>query len=189
MSDQGSEQVDGQVAGENPADRWIVLGKIGSAFGVQGWVRITSYTDPPDNILDYDRWYLRRAGQWQEVEVEDGRMTAKGVQVKLAGIETPEAARLQVGVEIGVPRGDLPPTAPGEYYWSDLEGLEAVTPSGESLGRVDHFRSTPGGDIAVIRGTREHWIPFVKDRIVKVDLDAKRIVFDWGVDWLDDSAE
>jgi 16S rRNA processing protein RimM len=60
-----------------------------------------------------------------------------------------------------------------------------VTPEGESLGRVDHFRTTPGGDVVVIQGDREHWIPFVKDRIVKVDLDAKRIVLDWGVDWLD----
>lgn len=167
-------------------DRWVVLGKVGSTFGVQGWVRITSYTDPPDNILDYDRWYLHRAGQWEEVEVEDARMTAKGVLAKLAGIETPEEARLQVGIEIAVLRSKLPPTAPGEYYWSDLEGLEAVTPGGESLGRVDHFRSTPGGDIAVVKGAKEHWIPFVKDRIVKVDLDAGRIVFDWGVDWLDD---
>lgn len=166
-------------------DRWVVLGKIGSAFGVQGWVRITSYTDPPDNILDYEVWYLHRAGQWQVAEVEDGRMTAKGVQVKLAGIDTPEEARLQVGIEIGVPRSELPPTAPGEYYWNDLEGLEAVTPQGESLGRVDHFRTTPGGDVVVIRGDREHWIPFVKDRIVKVDLDARRIVLDWGLDWLD----
>jgi 16S rRNA processing protein RimM len=167
-------------------DRWVVLGKIGGAFGVQGWVRITSYTDPPDNILDYDHWHLRRAGQWEVVEVEDGRMTAKGVQAKLVGIDSPEAARLQVGIEIAVLRSELPATAPGEYYWSDLEGLEALTPSGELLGRVDHFRSTPGGDIAVVRGAKEHWIPFVKDRIVKVDLDAGRIVFDWGVDWLDD---
>ncbi len=94
---------------------------------------------------------------------------------------------MQVGIEIAVLRSELPPTAPGEFYWSDLEGLEALTPSGELLGRVDHFRSTPGGDIAVVkRGAKEHWIPFVKDRIVKVDLEAGRIVFDWGVDWLDD---
>jgi 16S rRNA processing protein RimM len=166
-------------------DRWVVLGKIGGAFGVQGWVRITSYTDPPENILDYDSWYLRLAGQWQVAQIEDGRVTAKGVLAKLAGIDTPEQARLQVGIEIAVPRSELPPTAPGEYYWSDLEGLEAMTPAGELLGRVDHFRTTPGGDVVVIRGDREHWIPFVKDRIVKVDMDAKRIVFDWGLDWLD----
>ncbi|MET0535944.1 MAG: ribosome maturation factor RimM [Steroidobacter sp.] len=164
-------------------DKWVVLGKIGGAFGVHGWVRITSYTDPPENILDYESWYVHRAGQWQVVEIEDGRMTAKGVQAKLAGIETPEDARLQTGMEIAVPRSELPPTAPGEYYWSDLEGLEAVTPAGEMLGRVDHFRTTPGGDVVVIRGAREHWVPFVKDRIVKVDLDARRIVLDWGLDW------
>lgn len=185
MSDQGGERIDEQAATavKGPAERWVVLGKIGGAFGVQGWVRITSYTDPPDNILDYDCWHLRRAGQWAAVEVEDGRMTAKGVQAKLAGIESPEAARGYTGLEIGVLRSELPPTAPGEYYWSDLEGLAALTPGGQSLGRVDHFRTTPGGDVAVIRGAKEHWIPFVKDRIVKVDLDAGCIVFDWDLDW------
>jgi 16S rRNA processing protein RimM len=181
MSDQG-DAID-QAAPKAAVERWVVLGRIGSPFGVQGWVRITSYTDPPGNILGYDRWHLRRAGQWEAVEVEDGRTTAKGVLAKLAGIETPEDARLQVGVEIAVPRSELPPTAPGEYYWSDLEGLEALTPDGESLGRVDHFRMLPGGNVVVVRGAREHWIPFVKDRIVKVELDAGRIVFDWGVDY------
>ena len=171
---------------DTAATQWVVLGKIGGAFGVQGWVRINSFTDPPDNILDYESWYVRRAGQWQPIEVEEGRMTAKGVLAKLAGIETPEDARLHTGEEIAVPRSELPPTAPGEYYWSDLEGMEAFTPEGETLGRVDHFRTTPAGDVVVIRGSREHWIPFVKDRIKKVDLDARRIVFDWGVDWLDD---
>ncbi|MBM0107107.1 16S rRNA processing protein RimM [Steroidobacter sp. S1-65] len=185
MSDEGDRRID-EAGAQAAADRWVVLGKIGSPFGVQGWVRITSYTDPLDNILDYDRWHLLRAGQWEAVEVEDGRMNAKGVLAKLAGIDSPEDARLQVGVEIAVRRSELPPTAPGEYYWSDLEGLEALTPGGESLGRVDHFRSTPGGAIAVVRGAREHWIPLVKDRIVKVDLAAGRIVLDWGVDWLDD---
>jgi 16S rRNA processing protein RimM len=167
------------------ADRMVVLGKIGGAFGVQGWVRISSYTDPVENILDYDGWLMGRAGHWQPVEVEAGRVTAKGVLVKLAGIQTPEQARLQTGAEIAVLRSQLPPTEPGEFYWSDLEGLEALTPEGETLGRVDHFRSTPGGDVVVIRGAREHWIPFVKERIVKVDMAAGRIVLDWGLDWLD----
>ena len=53
--------------------RRVVLGQVGGAFGVQGWVRIQSYTDPPANILKYERWQLGRAGQWREVEVEDGR--------------------------------------------------------------------------------------------------------------------
>jgi 16S rRNA processing protein RimM len=170
MPDQGSERV-------------VILGRIGGSFGVQGWVKITSYTEPPDNILSYSEWQLGRGGRWQPIELQDGRVTNKGVLAKLAGIDTPEDARVQVGAEIGVTRGQLPPAAPGEYYLSDLEGLEAVTPQGELLGRIDHFCTTPAGSVVVVRGEREHWIPFVKERIVKVDLDAKRIVLDWAADW------
>ncbi|MFL6620141.1 MAG: ribosome maturation factor RimM, partial [Povalibacter sp.] len=65
----------------------------------------------------------------------------------------------------------------------DLEGLEAVNKDEEVLGRVDHFRSTPGGSVVVVRGEREHWIPFVKERIVKVEMDAGRVVLDWSADW------
>jgi 16S rRNA processing protein RimM len=165
------------------ADRVVVLGKIGGAFGVKGWVRVTSYTDPPENILDYDDWLIGGAGRWQSIEIEDGRVTGKGVLVKLAGVETPEEARLQTGIEIGVRRSQMPAPEPGEYYWSDLEGLEALTKDGAVLGRIDHFRTTPGGTVVIVQGEREHWIPFVKDRIVKVELEAGRIVFDWGVDW------
>lgn len=168
---------------ERTSDRIVTLGKIAGTFGVRGWIKVRSFTDPTANILDYARWRIRRGGEWSPVAVEEGRLTGKGVLAKLAGIETPEEARLYVGAEIGVLRSEMPEPAPGEYYWSDLEGLEARGRDGEVLGRVDHFRTTPAGDIVVVRGEREHWIPFVKDRIVKVDLAVGRIVFDWAADW------
>jgi 16S rRNA processing protein RimM len=163
--------------------RRVVLGQVGGAFGVQGWVRIQSYTDPPGNILDYGRWQLGRAGEWHEVEVEDGKVTAKGVLAKLAGVATPEEARLATGSQIAVEREELPAPAPGEYYWSDLEGLQAFGRDDELLGRIEEFRATPAGPVVVIRGERQHWVPFVKERIVAVDLDAGRVVLDWAGDW------
>ena len=163
--------------------RRVVLGQIGGAFAVQGWVRIQSYTDPAGNILEYGRWQLGRAGEWREVEVEDGKVTAKGVLAKLAGVATPEDARLVTGSQIAVGRDELPEPAPGEYYWSDLEGLQAIGRAGELLGRIEEFRTTPGGPVVVIRGERQRWVPFVKERIVAVDLDAGRVVLDWAADW------
>ena len=65
------------------AERIVVLGRIGGAFGVHGWVRITSYTDPAENILEYDRWLIGGPGRWRPIEIEDGRVTGKGVLVKL----------------------------------------------------------------------------------------------------------
>ncbi|HEY6643397.1 ribosome maturation factor RimM [Povalibacter sp.] len=165
------------------SDRIVILGKIVGTFGIKGWVKIKSYTEPVENILGYEVWKVGKPDQWQSTIVEEARVTDKGVLAKLKGLESPEEARLKVGLEIGVWRSEMPPPAPGEYYLSDLEGIDAVSASGELLGRVDHFRSTPGGTVVIVRGEQEHWIPFVKDRIVKVELDARRIVLDWSADW------
>lgn len=169
--------------GGEAAERIVVLGKIVGTFGVRGWVKINSYTEPLDNILEYDTLQLGRGGHWSPVELEAGRITGKGVLGKLAGVENPEDARLYVGAELGVRRSELPPLEPGEYYWSDLEGLEARGADGERLGTIDHFRSTPAGVMVVVRGERELWIPFVKDRIVKVDVEGGQVTFDWAADW------
>lgn len=158
-----------------------MLGKIAGTFGVQGWVKVSSFTDPLDNLLQYEYWQVRRGEQWSALEVTAGRMTGKGVLAKLKGIDTPEAARVLVGSELGVWRHELPATAPGEYYLSDLEGLQAVAATGETLGTIDHFRSTPTATVVVIRNGKraEQWVPFVKERIVRVDLDAGQVVLDW----------
>lgn len=145
-------------------------------------MKVMSFTDPPENILDYETWQIGGPGKWAAVKVEEGRVTGKGVLAKLAGLESPEAARTKVGLELGVRRSELPPAAPGQYYWTDLEGFAVANSEGESLGAIDHFRSTPTGPVVIVRGASEHWIPFVKERIVKVDLAAGTIVLDWPAD-------
>lgn len=181
------------LADPNPAaddlanDRVVILGKIVGTFGVKGWLKVSSYTDPPLNILEYEVLQISSGPggevNWSDIRVEDGRETGKGVLAKFKGIESPEAGRLRIGAELGVWRSEMPATAAGEFYWSDLEGAEAFNVEGEALGRVDHFRTTPAGTVVVVRGREEMWIPFVKERIVKVEIEAGRIVLDWPLDF------
>jgi len=89
-----------------------------------------------------------------------------------------------MGYEIGIRRDQLPATAPGEYYWRDLQGLKVVTVKGELLGTVDHLMETGANDVLVVDGDREHLIPFVLDKvIVNVDLDKAEIQVDWDKDF------
>lgn len=161
--------------------RVVVLGKIAGTFGVQGWVKVSSYTEPLDNVLNYPVWQLRRGADWSAIKVTAGRVTGKGVLAKLEGIATPEDARVLVGTEVGVWRHELPPTQSGQYYLSDLEGMAVINAEGESLGKIDHFRSTPSATVVVIRseGRPEQWVPFVKERIVNIDVAAGRVTLDW----------
>jgi len=89
-----------------------------------------------------------------------------------------------MGSEIGIRRDQLPDTAPGVYYWGDLQGLEVVTGDGESLGTVDHLIETGANDVLVVKGDRERLIPFVLQQVVtRVDLDTGTIQVDWDKDF------
>lgn len=158
----------------------VTLGRIAGVYGVRGWVKVHSFTEPRDNIIGFDAWVLMHRGKQQQVELEEGRRQASSVVAKLRGVEDRDEARQWVGAEIAVRRDALPPCAPGEYYWTDLEGLAVVNVQGEHLGRVDHLIATGVHDVIVLDGAAGRLIPFVNGQVVReVDLAAGRIVVDW----------
>jgi 16S rRNA processing protein RimM len=159
----------------------VTLGRVSGVHGVRGWVKVHSYTEPRANIVGYDVWTLRRPGGERAIEVEDGRGQGASVVAKLRGVDDRDAARELLGAEIAVERSALPACAPGEYYWTDLEGLTVVTPGGERLGVVDHLVATGANDVLVLAGRPERLIPFVHGAVIRsVDLAAGLIVADWS---------
>jgi 16S rRNA processing protein RimM len=173
---------------------WVVLGRISGTYGVRGWVKIHSYTEPRENILSYTPWQMRASDQpdapRRSVSVLDGRVQGKGIVVHLEGWDTPEAARALVGAEIVIPREQLPAPHTGEYYWNDLLGLQVVT-ADSVLGTVTALMETGANDVLVVQAPgagksasgKQHLIPFIDGVIVSVDLDAKRLRVDWDVDY------
>jgi 16S rRNA processing protein RimM len=171
------------VSARTPGGRAVVLGRIGAPFGVQGGVKVTSYTEPAAGIAGYAQWALVRDGEARNVRVLESKRAGHSVAVRLEGVETREAAQALTGFEVQVDRSELPPTAPKEHYLHDLVGLEAVNREGVPLGRVDGFLELPAHPVAVLRGDeRERLVPVVRDRLVAVDLEAGRVTFDWHPD-------
>ena len=129
-------------------------------------------------ILGYQPWLLGE--EKRPVNIVDGRKQGKGLVALLPGFEDREAAVTLVGQQLFVRRDQLPDAAENEYYWSDLEGLEVHTTKGEVLGRVERLMETGANDVLVIRGSREHLVPFIQGQYVKgVDLDNGLIEVDW----------
>jgi len=163
------------------ADRLLVLGKIVGLSGVQGAVKLESFTEPRMRLFAYQPWRLKTAGAERELSGVRGREQGKGIVAILPDVADRDAAALLVGAEIWVPRSVLPKPKRGEFYWTDLEGLRVVTTQGVPLGQVSHLFSTGANDVLVARdGERERLIPFVHEQFVhEVDLDAGTIVVDW----------
>ena len=162
----------------------VVLGRVAGVFGVRGWIKVFSHTEPKENILGYAAWYLGSEGGWREHRAREGKVHGKGLIARLQGCDDRDQAALLVGLEIAVPRSQLPAPAPGEYYWSDLEGLAVFTLEGRDLGAVSHLFGTGANDVLVVKGDRERLIPVLWDQVVhEVDLDKGVIRVDWDPDF------
>lgn len=165
------------------AQRYVTVGKVAGLYGVQGWVKVYSYTRPPGNILDYKPWYVRRASGLERRQVLDGRVHGKGLVARLEGVDDRDAARGLIGAEIAIQRRQLPATQTNEFYWTDLLGLAVVNREGRVLGQVDRIMETGANDVLVVRGDRERLIPLVPAYVVRVDPPHRCIEVDWGEDY------
>lgn len=167
-----------------PVKRPVVIAKIVGAFGVQGWVKVRSFTDPVENALNYQPWYLRQKDRWMRVELLDARVGDKLILTQLAGFVVREEVMEWSGAEIVVERSLLPEPEADEYYWTDLIGLRVVTVDGVDFGLVDQVLETGANDVLVVRGERERLVPFISGQVVKeVDLAAGQLTVEWDPDF------
>jgi len=184
----------GDNIGDNIADR-IIVGKITGVYGVKGWVKVYSYTEPREGIALYTPWYLKQGKadkQWHSIELEQAKRHAKTVIAKFSGCDDRDQAMLLTGAEVGINPDQLEALAEQEYYWRDLMGLRVIDQQGSELGRVINLLETGANDVLVLQDKqgREHLIPWTLDHaILKVDLAEGSILVDWNLNWEMDSEQ
>lgn len=171
------------------ADDLVVLGKITSVHGVRGEVKVYSFTDPIDNLLDYQHWTLKRDAEVRQMELVSGRLQGKVLVAKLKGLDDREVARTYAGFEICVPREQLPDLEDGEFYWYQLVGLKVIDMQGQLLGRLDHLLETGANDVMVVKpcagslDDRERLLPYTEQCVQGIDLAAGEMRVDWDADF------
>lgn len=158
---------------------YVVVGKLGATHGIQGWLKFYSYTEPATNVLKYKPWYMEEAGDWKLSELDGSREQHTNILVKFAGYDNPEQARLLTGKKIAVLRSTLPRLKQNEYYWRDLEGLTVINQEGITLGKVVYLLETGSNDVLVVKGEKEHAIPYLSDVIIRIDLANQVMHVNW----------
>jgi 16S rRNA processing protein RimM len=160
----------------------IQLGIVGAPFGVRGWIKLRSHTDPPERLLDHRDLRIGQGSAWQSYRIEASGRSGGALTVKLAGVGDRDQAQALRGAQVCVPRSELPQRDDKDFYRADLIGCEVVNLDGIGLGVVRHFLETPAQVLMVVHGTQEFWIPAVPQHLRRVDLQARRVVVDWNAD-------
>ena len=188
------------MAGEALAplpDDALEVGRIGDAWGLKGGFHVLPYADPPEALLAASRWHLkppegaRRPGSAAALpatlEIASVRSSGDGLIASSPGVPDRTAAEALRGARIFIARSQFPKPAEDEFYWADLIGLGVVSREGRELGSVVGLIDT--GPHSVLRiqpaaaDAEEVLIPFVSAYVDSVDVPARRIVVDWGLDY------
>jgi len=160
--------------------RYVKLGRVLGAAGVRGWLKVQSYTDPPDNLLQHRSWMLvDMQGARVPCTVAESAFDGRWLRARFEGVEDRDAAELLGGRDIEIERSALPPTAAREYYRDDLIGFRVVNRAGRELGRVSHFIEAPAAPVMVVAGVRELWIPALPSHLRRVGLEQGEVEVDW----------
>jgi 16S rRNA processing protein RimM len=168
-----------------PADKdLVVMARIAAPFGIKGWLKLQTFTQEPDSLDAYASWLIKAPSGWEEWELEEFAVNAKGAVAKLKGCDDRSQAELIAKRDIAIPRESLDEAGDGEHYWIDLIGADVVNPLGERLGKIETLMETGANDVLVVKlGTEELLIPFIADVIVNVDRVARVVTVNWSKDY------
>ena len=174
------------------ANDFLVIGRVIDVYGLKGWVKLKSFTQPPANLLQYRHCHYFDGHEWKQVTLELGKEHGKGLVAKFAGFDDRTAAEALLKVDFAVRAGELPVLDGEEYYWHQLQGLQVLTGlegAGQLLGRVDHLFETGSNDVLVVKpcggsiDRRERLLPYRPEVVLKVDIPAGQIRVDWDIEF------
>lgn len=190
----------------------VEVGRVMGAWGVKGWIKVQPFSLDPQALFSTRRWFLQAPHDASPGlrTVLSARPVLKVTQAKDHGdmvvasaqdLEGRDAAEALRGARVFVSRSSFPTAGEGEYYWVDLIGLNVVNRDGVVLGEVvglletgahDVLRIQPPAELGQERASSgrksasqptECLIPFVAAYVDGVDMAARRITVDWGLDY------
>lgn len=189
----------------------VEVGRILDAWGIKGGFKVQAFSADPQALFSSRRWFLKPAETalprpaaakpgakpalpWP-TQLRLTQVREQGDVVVATAQEVPDrnAAEALKGARVFVSRQSFPSVETDEYYWVDLIGLSVFNRDGALLGEVVGLLDT--GPHSVLRIRRddatadmkpdeaERLVPFVSAFIDQVDLPARRITVDWGLDY------
>ncbi|HSH71913.1 MAG TPA: ribosome maturation factor RimM [Methylophilaceae bacterium] len=174
----------------------VVMGRIVAPYGIFGWLKVQPSTEAIDSLLDYPDWWLGRDDNstqpgikntpWQKYKVETVKIHTDTLLVKLKGIDDRDTALSFKSKHVAVPREQFPEADEGEYYWSDLIGLNVKNQQDVDFGLITEVFETGANDVIVVKDVadgRERLIPFIDQVVIEVSLADKKMLVDWDAEF------
>lgn len=181
----------------------VVMAHVKEPYGLKGWVKLYTHSESAVGLAGFGTWWINQVTaqkspqnsaqktDWRAVVPEQTSEHSGTLIAKLPGVEDRDAAFALKGLEIAVPRSGFAARGDNEFYWTELIGLSVTNRDGALLGSVIGLMDLGPHQVLRVQGAGqgdagrgdERLIPFVAQYVDGVDLAAKTIRVDWGLDF------
>lgn len=160
---------------------WVVIGRFGRVHGIKGFIQVHSFTDPLDNVFEYQPWFINLKKTWCPIKIHQEQNNGHKFLVQVENYMTREEAGFLTNMEIAVPRHILPELN-NEFYHHDLIGLKVYNDQQEYLGEITDIFVTGANDVLIISGESQYLIPLVMEVFVQsIDLENRQVLVHWDL--------
>jgi len=159
----------------------LLLGNIIDTIGLDGTVKVFSTTNNQDiRYKKGNKVLIQINDDLKEMVIEKFRAKGQFDCLKFEGISTIEQAEALKGASIKIYK-DINDLKEGYFYYSDLEGCVIQDKDGKSYGKVYRIEEYPANlNLRIKRDNgKEFLLPFIKEFIVKVDIENKVILINY----------
>ncbi|CAL4322384.1 ribosome maturation factor RimM [Buchnera aphidicola] len=158
----------------------IIIGKIGTCYGILGWNKLTSYTENKENILKYNKFFIQKNNRWKKISILKKKIHYNTIIIKIDNINNREDAKKITNKLIAIDEKTLPDLKKNEYYWKDIINCDVFTINKKYLGKVDYIIREKINDLLSIKKNKYQknaiLIPFIQKKIIKnIDILNKKI--------------
>ena len=134
-------------------NEWVVIGRFGRVHGIKGFIQVHSFTEPHENIFEYQPWHITIKKNWCPISIHQQQMSGGKFLVQIENYMTREEASSLTNLDIAVPRNTLPELE-DQYYHHDLIGLKVYNSNQTLIGEVTEIMSTGANDVIVVSGEK-----------------------------------
>jgi 16S rRNA processing protein RimM len=154
----------------------LALGRLGAPHGVDGRIKMVSYSGETEHLLALTEATLRSKDQSRLMHIESVHENGSSVLVKFAGYDSPEAVRALSGLEVWASRDKAASLEEEEYYYADLVGCDLAADGG-TVATVVGVCDAGGGDLLEARKPdgSVFYVPFRKEFVGAVDIASRRV--------------
>jgi len=147
-------------------NKLLPTGQIVNTHGLRGDVKVMPWADAPEDLLDFDRFFI----DGEEYAVERSVQQKSMVLLKLEGVNSIDDAMKLRNKELCICRDDIE-LEDGVMFIADMIGLP-VEADGVPIGKLVDVIIMPGNDVYVVKGEHEYMIPAVQEYVEPLDAEA-----------------